>query len=821
MSGRHSPDRYRFSGEFHYFRVPRGKWHDRLAQVRDLGFDSVSIYVPWNWHEPQPGAADFTGRTVPERNLLGALDEIAMAGLTCIYRPGPFVTAEWRDGGIPSWLWLLDPEILALDAAGQPAGAGRPYPALTYSHPGYEGPAVAWLKQSIEGAAGHMASAGGPIVNLQLDDEPSYWQQLADPLALDYNPYLIASVNGSPSRYAEWLLRRHGSLDAVNAAQRARFSAVTEIGPPRAVPALRTELIRHVDWLDFKLDAINEHIAVLERAAREAGYKGPISMLFPYLLPLQAAKFAEFARDRMREMELTNECYLSLFAATDISEQKVAHVIGCHESYQMWHGPQQGPPFTMELQGSNSSFIAPGIMEWLYAVTLARAIRGFNVYMLVGGENPPGYELGTGREYDLEAPIGRGGQLRPHAAVLARQIRVTHAIENVLLTSEPLRDTWIGCYAPYEAAGMVGTRGAFSDVDAAVNGIFSMGNMGMSGATSLTALLTLANVSWGALDLERGDSDAWRRARQLWLPGLDFMAQAVQERLVEWMRAGGHLVVLPAIPMLDERMNRCDVLASAIYQDATLPAFHAFEADPVAWSQIRTAGGGSIPVAGRVAAVGPPPDATPIAWAEDGSVAGFRRQIGSGSATVLGFRLQYHPVGGPDQFGFASDLVEKAVGPRAARTDSLPIVALQIAGPDGGMVCVVNPVELPATARVTYTIPGTAERATLPQVLPGIAFAGRGARMLPIGVDIGAGLRLRYSTAEMLDRVTHRDASVRLTFASHAGDFLEIAIDGFRGTAAVRGGRPVSGDLATAPGVLVMEADGAEVDVLLSGRELA
>ena len=57
VGDRRSPrDRYRFSGEFHYFRVPRRAWRDRLSQVRDLGFDAVSIYAPWNWHEPRPGA---------------------------------------------------------------------------------------------------------------------------------------------------------------------------------------------------------------------------------------------------------------------------------------------------------------------------------------------------------------------------------------------------------------------------------------------------------------------------------------------------------------------------------------------------------------------------------------------------------------------------------------------------------------------------------------------------------------------------------------------------------------------------------------------
>lgn len=818
MKDHRSPrDRYRFSGEFHYFRLPRRSWRDRLAQVRDLGFEAVSIYAPWNWHEPQPGALDFTGRTLPERDLLGALDEISAAGLACIYRPGPFITAEWRDGGIPAWLWQNDPSILALDARGRPAGAGQPYPALTYAHPGYATPAAGWLRTSIKQVARHLAQHGGPIVHLQLDDEPSYWRQLDDPLALDYNPFLVDPSGGQPSRHADWLLRRHGSLFAVNAAHLTRWAAPTDIEPPRVAPTRRTDLTRHVDWLDFKLDAIDRYVVVLERTAREAGYDGPISVLFPSLQPLQAAKFAAFARARDLDVELTNECYLSLFSATDSSEQKVAHVIGCHETYHMWRGPGQGPAFTMELQGSNSSFIPPGAMEWLYAVTLARGIRGFNVFMLVGGQNPPGFELSTGREYDLDAPIGTAGQLRPHAAVLARQIRVTRAIEAELLAAEPLRDTWIACYTPYESASLVG-GGVFADTRAAVAGIFSSGDFGQSSALSLSALLTLANVSWGALDLERSDADAWRRARQLWLPGLDFMARSVQERVAEWMRAGGKLVILPAIPTLDERMAGCDVLAAAIFGRSAVPAFPAFEADPMGWSQIRTEAGGSIAAQGESARLQPPPDATPIAWGEDGSIAGFRRSVGAGSATVLGFRLQYHPVGGRDQFAFVAELVERAVGPRVASADALPVVALELAGPGGGLVCLVNPVDLPVSTAVTFTIPGTSQHARMPLVLPGVGFAGRGARLLPVGIDLGRGWRLRHATAELVDRRSDGDGSVGLAFATRPGESFEIAIDGFGGAVSVSGGRLI-GDPSEirASRVLVVAADGAEVAVRLGG----
>ena len=818
MTDRQSPtDRYVFAGEFHYFRNPRSTWHDRLAQVRDLGFEAVSIYIPWNWHEPHRGDIDLTGRTHPERDLLGALDEIAAAGLNCIYRPGPFITAEWRDGGIPAWLWGQDPSILALDAAGKPAGAGRPYPALTYAHPGYEGPAVQWLVTSIESVAEYFKSRGGPIVHLQLDDEPSYWQQLDDPLALDYNPWLVEPAADRPSRYAQWLLDRHGSLDALNTAHHTDWRRPAAVEPPRIPMAERNQLTRYVDWLDFKLNAVDEHVVVLDRAARGAGFEGPVSMLFPYLLPLQAAKFAAFARERGLELELTNECYVTLFGATGSPEQKVAHVIACHETYHMWRGPDQGPAFTMELQGSNSSFIAPGVMEMLYAVTIARGIRGFNIFMLVGGENPAGFENGTGREYDLDAPIGLEGEIRPHAAVLARQMRVVRAIEPELLGAEPLRDTWIACYVPYESAALVAGRGVFGDTGAAVTGMFSNGDFGLSNAPSLSALLTLSGVSWGALDLERSGGVAWERARQLWVPGLEFMSRAVQERLADWMAAGGHLVILPAVPMVDEQMTPCRVLADAIFGADSAPVFPSFEPEPIGWSQVRTDDNGSLAIRGKLAPLAVPADATAIAWAEDGAVVAFRRPVGAGSATVIGFRLQYHPVGGQDQFAFATSIVEASVGPRAAVADFPGAIALELAGPGGGLLCLVNPVERSQSSRVRYTVPGTRQPAFMPTVLPAITMAARGARLLPLGIKLGRGLAIRYATAELVARSATDGDAARLTFSAAPGARFELAIEGQPAAIDVEHGevtgQPSDGEAGQ---VFVIEAAGPEVVVTVA-----
>ncbi|MBL1097374.1 beta-galactosidase [Streptomyces coffeae] len=86
------------SGALHYFRVAEGHWGHRLAMLRAMGLNCVETYVPWNLHEPSPGRFE-------DVEALGRfLDAVREAGLWAIVRPGPYICAEWENGGLPHWL---------------------------------------------------------------------------------------------------------------------------------------------------------------------------------------------------------------------------------------------------------------------------------------------------------------------------------------------------------------------------------------------------------------------------------------------------------------------------------------------------------------------------------------------------------------------------------------------------------------------------------------------------------------------------------------------------------------------------------------------
>ncbi len=94
------------SGAIHYFRVHPDQWADRVHKAKLMGLNTVETYVPWNLHAPTPDDWDESGRL----NLRRFLGVVADAGMYAIVRPGPYICAEWDNGGLPAWLFT-DAEV--------------------------------------------------------------------------------------------------------------------------------------------------------------------------------------------------------------------------------------------------------------------------------------------------------------------------------------------------------------------------------------------------------------------------------------------------------------------------------------------------------------------------------------------------------------------------------------------------------------------------------------------------------------------------------------------------------------------------------------
>jgi len=137
------------AGSMHYARIPRTDWRMRLRMAKAMGLNTITTYVFWNAHEPEPGVYDFSGRLDVAEFVREAQEE----GLYVILRPGPYSCAEWEWGGYPAWL-LRTPGIV-----------------VRSQDPKLMDPARQWLIRLGRELAPLQIGNGGPIIAVQVENE--------------------------------------------------------------------------------------------------------------------------------------------------------------------------------------------------------------------------------------------------------------------------------------------------------------------------------------------------------------------------------------------------------------------------------------------------------------------------------------------------------------------------------------------------------------------------------------------------------------------------------------------------------------------------
>ena len=137
------------SGAIHYYRVHPNYWQDRLEKLVACGFNTVETYVPWNFHEPKEGQFQFEGFG----NLPAFIEIAGKLGLKVIIRPGPYICAEWEFGGFPGWL-NQDRNM-----------------RLRCNWPPYLEKVRNWFSVLIPKLVPYLASKGGPVIAMQVENE--------------------------------------------------------------------------------------------------------------------------------------------------------------------------------------------------------------------------------------------------------------------------------------------------------------------------------------------------------------------------------------------------------------------------------------------------------------------------------------------------------------------------------------------------------------------------------------------------------------------------------------------------------------------------
>lgn len=536
---------YLNSGEFHYFRVPKSHWRLRMEQFRAAGGTCLSTYIPWLIHEPTEGTFVFDagdGTT----DLTDFLELAAELNLYIIARPGPYQYSELIYGGLPSWLFEKYPDIQARTADGTPFGL----PSVSYVHPIYLEKARRWLATVAEKISPYTVSRGGPIAFTQIDNELTgvhIWFG-----SLDYHPESMGF--GHPDgRYPRYLAQRYGDIAHLNAAYETQyhdFAAVKPLKPSEAQPGRASHVRRLQDYFECYLNAVAEYVQVLAQTLREQGVDTPL--IHNAANPDMNAFFYDMSQSLGPDFLLGSDHYYNLnqnWPQNHPSPQYARSVLISLETLRL----MGYPPTVLELPSGSASDWPPFTAQdaaACYMTNLAFGMKGHNYYIFTGGPNPP--RLGETTDlYDFKAPIGAYGEIRDLYHTQAAFARFIEQ-HDWLLRSQRQGDIRFGLSSRDARAERYWLgRGDFLFTPADAYRFLQKGLLTSALCAGLNPIM---------VDL---DHDDWINDTNtpLVVATSVSMPHAQQQRLIQFVEKGGHLLLAPLLPNLDEALYPCTDLA--------------------------------------------------------------------------------------------------------------------------------------------------------------------------------------------------------------------------------------------------------------------
>lgn len=273
-----------FGAELQYFRlrggygrnIPREKvialWNRALDRMVEAKMNTISFYIPWDFHEYAEGKFDFNGTAdedgdgnpdYPSRDLFTFFRLIQEHGIQKIMvRPGPYINAEWGFlgfGAIPLWFHEKYPDSHMRNSDGLRTKL------YSYLSPDLLRHSQLWFKELHTRVLRQYMGPGKPILFLQIDNETNLmWKSLYNH---DYGPLALEN-------YRELLKTRYGSIEALNRAHETTWSSWAEVQPPRT-PELNTAADQ--DWYRHQDKTIHDYLHKIRQSWESLGVTQPDS----------------------------------------------------------------------------------------------------------------------------------------------------------------------------------------------------------------------------------------------------------------------------------------------------------------------------------------------------------------------------------------------------------------------------------------------------------------------------------------------------------------------------------------------------------------
>jgi len=613
------------SGEVHYFRLDPDLWEKHLVLLKRSGANTTSTYIPWDWHEYEENRFDFSGETHPARNLLGYMALCKKVGLHLIVKPGPYILAEYELHGLPGWLLeRCSKDALAIDENGNVISPD----VMSYMSEEFLRYAFLWYDHIMPLVAQHQYSRGGPITMMQVCNEVGVFQWLSG--KIDYHGSVL-------KLYRQFLGENYGVIENLNGVYGTQYDTFDGVIAPRGSIVTRQDYCAYYDFHLFYRHYFAMYLDTLVKRIRSYGIDLQLTHNIPGWIYGHAAELPMLISTYEEVMRVRTDIIFGLDHIPEFVSFRNAHSdLACNKILEAMQ--PYGPVWAAEFQaGTREHHVKSDAndMAMFYVASLAHGLKSFNYYMFSQGRNPKGKGF-FGKTFYFQTPLNAGAVKSPLYGVAKKHADLIHrGKDDDLLLSKTKASICVGLYMPYFYTELTVSqmlkerRLRVEALGLSLDPKFVREEILFNGL--LRGLQTL-NYPYDIRDLETTPLDSLLRYKQLWVVTTEFMDGDTQKMLAAYVKQGGHLVVYPVIPTLDNYLQPCTDLKDELMLQ--------FEKKPSP-NKVDAFGIEDLFTLWREKLVFEVSRGEAVTLTKTGEVCGLRKKVEKGWVTALGYAFGY------------------------------------------------------------------------------------------------------------------------------------------------------------------------------------
>jgi hypothetical protein len=372
----------------------------------------------------------------------------------------------------------------------------------------------------------HYIYPKGPVIVIQLGKKSSL-NFFTDPFQLDYNPYVVQSS------YPAFLKEKYKEIKKLKSAYQIKSKNFDEFQPPKDSEIRKpAELLRFLDWIDFKSSLISNYILNL----KELITSSQVSPIF----------FTDiFWKDNFSSSEWSSLQKENIFGGVEVDWFRDYTVYSWHlrsfvgsASFPWAIEFRNGAPALNPQERKKYLPLGSEELKFMLVTSLAFGIKGFNHTMFVESNHWYGSPLTE------EGTIQEGYELIKSFNLLLDRIN--------LKSLENLSQVNLLNYDPYLYFNRVKSQALFPYL----NSLVQVTHLGLS--------QSLRGLKYDYLISNLGQQKKLDKYKVLLVPVAEFMDAKAQAFLLEEARKGKSLVLYGLLPRFDRDLRKCEILSRGL-----------------------------------------------------------------------------------------------------------------------------------------------------------------------------------------------------------------------------------------------------------------